>query len=267
MSRHCWLITGALAFLAACGSDKPRPGEGGDASAEPTAEPAKALALPPQTPLGKSAAELEAEGWTAVEIPPELAARLRDSTPGEPELGSPALRRELRALVQPGNTPSFDSGGFADTVRLIEGALMRMARERREQREAEIVDSLKRAMEPRDPNLDAVSTEPELRRPASKAPSGGDVPIRLASFREEPRFPALVPPLVRWQQSQTRTIQIAPGIEGTETSSSDGSTSTTEIGFKQGNLESTSKSTTPYLRASAEPTAPPPPACRRKRSW
>ncbi len=202
-------------ILGGVRSDKPKPGEGADASAEPAAEPAKALALPPLTPLGKPAAELEAEGWKAVEIPPELAARLRDSTPGEPELGSLALQRELRALVQPANTPSFDSGGFADTVRLIEGALMRMARERREQRETEIVDSLKRALEPRDPDLDAVPVEPELRRPALKAPSDSDVPIRLASFREEPRSPALVPPLVRWQQSQTKTIQIAPGIKGT----------------------------------------------------
>ncbi len=77
MSRHPYLITIALAFSAACSSDKPKPGEGGNASAEPTAEPAKALALPPLTPLGKPAAELEAEGWTAIEVPPELSRAKR----------------------------------------------------------------------------------------------------------------------------------------------------------------------------------------------
>jgi hypothetical protein len=241
--RWHYLVPGALGLWAACSSDKPSAEDRDESSVEPSAEAASAPALPPLTPLGKPAAELEAEGWTAVEIPSELAARLRDSGSVAPEPGSPALRRELRELVEPANALSFDSGDFADTVRLIERALMRMAAERRESREAEIVDSLQRAMEPRDPDLDAVSAKPEPLRPAVPAHPRADATIHLASLRNAPRYPAVGRAIRRLQGSQAQAIQVAPGIDGTEATSADGS-STTEVGFKRGNIESTTKSTT-----------------------
>ena len=232
-------VIAALALAAACSSEKSTPRDGNDSDAEVTAEQAKAPILPPLTPLGKPATELEAEGWTAAEIPPELAARLRDSAPVEAELGSHALRRELRALA--GNAPSFDRlGGLSDTVRLIERALMRLGAERREKVEAEIIDSLKRAMEPRDPDLDAVSTSQGLlpagplakpaARPSSWQPSDGrELRIVFAAFRQPSA--ADVPQ----QGSQTRTFQLAPGVEGTETTSPDGSSVTTEVTRKGSN--------------------------------
>ncbi len=243
MSRQRYLILGAFA-ISACSSDRNGSEAGDDANAEPAAEPAKAVALPPLTPLGKPAAELEAERWTAAEIPPELAARLRDSTAVNPWFSSPAIQRELRALAQPENTPSFD-GGFADTVRLIEGALIRMATERNIEREAEIVDSLKRAMEPRDPDLDAVSAVPKLLQPALQGHPNGAMPVHLTSSREElPSWGTVLSPTGPVQQSKSRTIQIAPGVNGTENTSSDGSSTTTEVGFKKGGSESVTKSTT-----------------------
>jgi hypothetical protein len=61
---------------------------------------AKAPVLPPLTPLGRPAAELEAEGWKPVEITPELT-RVSDSAPVELELGSEVRhRREENGSVR-----------------------------------------------------------------------------------------------------------------------------------------------------------------------
>ena len=255
MTQHRFLIAAALTFSAACRSDKSTPGNGNDSDAAPAAQQAKASVLPPLAPLGKPAAELEAEGWIIAEIPSELSARLRDSVPVEAELGFPALRSELRALA--GNAPSFDSlGGFADTLRLIERRLIRWAAERRNEREAQIVDSLRSALEPRDPDLEDLSFNHGLLPPGplpqqivrpdrwSEGGGGGEPRIVAATFP----LPTAVTSVATQQGSQTKTFQLAPGLEGTETTSSDGSSATVEMtrkgGNERGSAEVSAKGTT-----------------------
>ncbi len=231
--RYPYCMMMALAFSVACSSDKPSSRAQDAAGAEPGVEAGKAPVLPPLGPLRKSATELKAEGWTATEVPADVAARLRDSAQAGQELNTLAVRRELLTLL--GSVPSFDSlGGFADTVRLVERALIRMGSERRDEREAAIVDSLQRAMKPNDPDLKAVSVEPALPSRALNRPPYGDAPVYLASARSVPGSRPFTPAFAPSQGGQTKTFQLAPGINGTETSSSDGSSVTTEIGLKGG---------------------------------
>jgi hypothetical protein len=233
--RNCVMVM--LALSVACSSDKPSSTTKDVPRAEPAIEEGKAPALPPLTRLGKAATELEADGWTAAPIPAEMATRLRD-TVHLPPLGSPALESEVRGFAQPANTPAFDTI-FSDTVSLIEGALTRIATERRNERESEVVDSLQRLMAPRDPDLDAVPAETVRPGATRHVPIGRDLVIHLAISREGTRARGTVA-----QQSQTRTVQLASGIEGSETTSSDGSSTTTEISFQKGGLKSTTKMTT-----------------------
>jgi hypothetical protein len=223
----------------------------------PPATTAKATPLSSTATLAKSAAELQAEGWSAIQLPPELAATLRDTSgPGLPPLASPVVERGVRALAPSTLVRPFDSlGGFADTALLVEVALLRMGRERLAERESAVVDSLRRALEPRDPDLDAVPTGP-----SGLLPPVGRAPVQPSTRWAPPQHNALpvvpagfgrggpLPAVTQQQGGQTSTFQLAPGIEGTETTSSDGSTVTSEVGMKggnaHGNAEVSMKSTT-----------------------
>ena len=68
MSRHYYLITIALAFSAACGSDKPKPGEGGDASAEPTARHSGRYTITVSVDDNARAQEALIEGTSVIKI-------------------------------------------------------------------------------------------------------------------------------------------------------------------------------------------------------